>query len=947
RIRATAGTWSSNWWIVTFTPAVQVSQGGYTRQQPITEATRGYVYVDVLNPLPAPGTTIVSYRANGRWYDLKDDGSGTLVGADGTGAGTIAFDSGALVATLGALPDIGSSFVEAWGAPAQYDIRTTDVNIQIPAISLTLTASAKPSTVSITWVVGMTTKTVTDNGSGVLSGDGTGNIDYPSGIITLHPTSLPNPVTGIAVAYENNPVTVQNLTPSKSGSTISFTLSNAPIAPKSILIEYGLTAPATYPFLFGGNPNIARVIHDDGAGGLVDSVFGAIVGASVNYTTGLVSFNPDLTSYHSTTQNYLTYQAPIWNPSATPPQYVNQTVTYTAGWNYAVVTAPFVNGSAVTVSSTAASASSASQTDNFPAPSIILDLTPQTVEPIVPGGVMFAFAGDTYVDHAGILYRSISHTTNSGTSAGTLDYTTGKAIITDWVPGGAQTLSIKALLCEFGVTPIGFLSARVPGNSIRPASFIIQANRKTDDALITATADSNGDWSTGDMTGHIDTDTGFFTVAFGALVLDSSLTTPQKAEPWYNSGNVDGTGHIWYPNEALAGTIRYSCVVQTYLPLSAGVLGIDPVRLPQDGRVQIFRPGNTLVFRNPLTFTFGGTVAGGDTTSLPRGALESAVLYDTNGVQVDIGLYTSDLSAGSITIVAMADLSAYTQPFVCTHTRGELALCTDAQITGQVSITGGATGGGLVNDYPAASSYVSSALIADNSGNLQADYDTKFQQTTWNFNPNALWQDVVQGSSPTSVYDDVDYPIEVLDRDCITQRVALIFTSSIGGNIAFEELGIIGTFTTSADVAPINPATSGETAVTSGSFVIAAVGMSQTVNVVSAAGLDLYDRIAISDGTHSMIGTITAIAGTALTVLTSAITAGSAGNTMATAANITVANPFFFMDHRGFGSGWASGNAIRFNLRGAGFPIWFARSVQVGAAETMDDHFSVEIRHDE
>jgi hypothetical protein len=73
--------------------------------------------------------------------------------------------------------------------------------------------------------------------------------------------------------------------------------------------------------------------------------------------------------------------------------------------------------------------------------------------------------------------------------------------------------------------------------------------------------------------------------------------------------------------------------------------------------------------------------------------------------------------------------------------------------------------------------------------------------------PPHLWDDVVHGSAPTAAYDDVNHPIQVLDRDTITQRVALIFTSATTGNIAFEELGIIGTFNTSTNVAPVNPAT--------------------------------------------------------------------------------------------------------------------------------------------
>jgi hypothetical protein len=39
-------------------------------------------------------------------------------------------------------------------------------------------------------------------------------------------------------------------------------------------------------------------------------------------------------------------------------------------------------------------------------------------------------------------------------------------------------------------------------------------------------------------------------------------------------------------------------------------------------------------------------------------------------------------------------------------------------------------------------------------------------------------------------------------------------------------------------------------------------------------------------------------------------------------------------------------NAIRFNLQGAGFPVWWSRSVQVGASASLDDSFTVETRWD-
>jgi hypothetical protein len=980
-------TFAANYMTLTFTPAVQVTQAGFTKQQPVTQSTRDFVYVDSLHPIPGPGTVVASYRANGRWYDLQDDGTGTLVGPEGAGTGTIRLDTGGVILSAAALPDVPSNVIFSWAQSAQYNIRIADADIQIPAVSFQLSLPSKPSTIVLTYVVAGVTKTITDNGSGVLSGDGSGNVVYGNSILTFRPTALPDPATGFAVAYDNNPQSVQHLTPSKSGGTITGSCGHA-IAPGSFLMAFSQPSPNIYPRMFSGSPNIPRVVYDDGVGHLVDTVYGLIIGATLDYSTGDWELNPDLSTILDTPV-YENQQQQVWASGSfggTPPAPITVTVRVITGWAPSIVTAAFIDGSAVTVSSTAAGASSSAQSENFAVPGIKVDLTPKTVEPIVPGSIMFRYAGDIYIDRAGLLYRSINRRTGSGISAGIVDYTTGKGTITDWPAGGAQTLTIDALLAERGVTPIAFLASRVPGQQVRPASFIIEANRKSDGALITASADVNGDFATDDMEGKILVDTGFYSVRFGKSVLDTSFDWSSGAtyatgdlkrksgvfytslsdgnigndpatdagvhwavtpQPWYDSGNIDGTGHIWWPDEALAGTVRYSCVVDTYLPLRADVLGVDPVRLPSDGRVQVFQASNTLAFRHPLTYTFiDDTLSAGQVVALPRDTLQSVVLFDQTGKQVDIGLWSADLAAGSVTMSDPLDLTGYTQPLVARHTRGELVLCTDAQITGELEWSPA-----LQFDYPAATSTVSSCLIPENAGDLEATYDTLFAQTTWNFNPDKLWSDQVQGSSPAAQYNDADFPIQVLDRDCITQRVMLHFTSYNSGtgvwsgDIIFEEKGVVGTFDTAHDVMPINPATSGGTAATTADFTIAAAGSTQVIAIDSAAQLEVADFVNATDGTHVFKGYVEAIDTGLLTatVRTLQITTGAVGNTMTSGAQLLVQNPFFYMPRGGFGGGWAVGNALRANFHGCGFPVIYIRSVQVGALATASDDFETEI----
>lgn len=77
---------------------------------------------------------------------------------------------------------------------------------------------------------------------------------------------------------------------------------------------------------------------------------------------------------------------------------------------------------------------------------------------------------------------------------------------------------------------------------------------------------------------------------------------------------------------------------------------------------------------------------------------------------------------------------------------------------------------------------------------------------------------------------------------------------------------------------------------TTASFTIAAVSSSQTVAVTSTTGLTNGAYVFISDGTHTIQGQITGITALNLTVVTAVISAGAAGNTMATGATVGLAS---------------------------------------------------------
>lgn len=58
------------------------------------------------------------------------------------------------------------------------------------------------------------------------------------------------------------------------------------------------------------------------------------------------------------------------------------------------------------------------------------------------------------------------------------------------------------------------------------------------------------------------------------------------------------------------------------------------------------------------------------------------------------------------------------------------------------------------------------------------------------------------------------------------------------------------------------------------------------------------------------------------------------------------ANPYFIIRKEGWGSGWATGNVLRFNTSAANYPLWFVRTTLQGTATETDDSYTIAIRGD-
>jgi hypothetical protein len=413
-----------------------------------------------------------------------------------------------------------------------------------------------------------------------------------------------------------------------------------------------------------------------------------------------------------------------------------------------------------------------------------LDLTPEFNESIVPGSLVFQMGGKRYFDKIGALYNGLDIATGAATLAGAINYQTGQVSVSDWTPGQANAVSLLSLLTTTGDHVISNAAFRVPVAPVRTGSLQILATKQLG-GTINVTADLNGVISAAGVRGGIDYATGVVAMEFGNLVTAAG----NEAAYWYRAVDVVA-GQVWKPEYVFADTIKYNAVAYTYLPLDANLLGLDPVRLPQDGRVPIFRTGGFAVLGNTQSVT--ATVSNGQVIDCARVRLSRVRVIGSDGVVINVG-YSAGLDAG---LVTFSDVSSYPQPVKIEHRIEDMMQVSDVQISGQLGFTRRVT-----HDYPVSGSYISSALI---SGDLKARVSFLFDQATWN---GTSWLDVTSGAVATGTYNDVISPIVVTNKGAVPERWALQFTNSSTFNIIGEHVGVIGTGNINTECAPINPAT--------------------------------------------------------------------------------------------------------------------------------------------
>ena len=286
---ATTGATTLN---ITFKPAAAPNQYYQSAAVPVMQNNQGSNWTGVLIPIPAPGSLSISYMSQGKFYELKDDGSGQLKGSSASfGSGRINYETGSWLLTTGALPDVDTPILLLWGTPIVTFIRS-NLGVEKAAFKFDLSQLGIAPGVTVTWLLEGEPKTAISNAQGKFTGDATGDINYALGTGKIIPNKLPQKNTQFTVTYSYGTA----LTQAKSAvapdvsQKLSFIIgTGAAIQPNSVELRIPVSD------LLGLNSGVVALTDvpiNGTTGNLINSA-GDIQG-TITYATGAIEVTPVL-----------------------------------------------------------------------------------------------------------------------------------------------------------------------------------------------------------------------------------------------------------------------------------------------------------------------------------------------------------------------------------------------------------------------------------------------------------------------------------------------------------------------------------------------------------------------------------------------------------------------------------------------------------------------------
>lgn len=774
-----------------YKPASEFTRVAQTDYQ-IVGDNAGYNFVRELGAEPLPDSLKITYTVGGNNYLVHDDGRGNIIDDDGNGRGTV--QGKTVLLTTAAIPDAASYIIYSFGV----DLETVKYGNQaLPAAYHVINVADKVSgPITVTWATDKTA-TVTD---GVVTGDATGT--FVDGKLNIAPNETVAKDTAFNLAYQ------RVLNANKLETTLSYTAQDGSGNYGGILDFEASFTSAEIVIYAGSELKVVLSIPETSSTVTIKDVLRPVY-TSEMYQQGNALFSRTTINNWQSIKDATT-DSNIWKATLT-----SSTVNKSSGRidvlinvsrkssGVEVITRPGVSPvfkstvvtknmqqSDVLITANAITApSTEAATSNGTATALHIGLPQDRTDAVVNGSL--------FIDVLGVSLRDSNGKVKSGDLVvGNIDYRFGAVSIDTWQAGLANTVALKSMLRENDPVPLANIIFRTPVAPLKEASLQISAEL-ADGTMLSLATDEQGN-ITGNNLAHGTVD---FKAGVVALYFYEKLSITANPDvvnqPWYDAANIyndAGTNYINKPIYVKPDSIRYNAIAYSYLPLDKELIGLDPVRLPTDGRVPFVRKGDSIAITELKTMQLP-TNAPNDTFDLGFERLSDVNVVDSTGKKVSFDYLDVDLDAGTLQLNGMFDMSFYTAPLTAKYRIMDIALVIETDISGRVTLSTPIT-----HDYSTAAVF-SSMLLA---GDMQARAFNVFSQQSW----GSVFSDTLIGNAATSQLQVTNNPIVVTNRDAIEERWALVFTGTTSFRIVGETVGEIGTGSTTANTSPLNPMTS-------------------------------------------------------------------------------------------------------------------------------------------